>query len=68
MLRNTLDTGIDDTMISPPKHNPCIYKVYNLVEEIDINKTQIDVKMTTVLRERKYTMPSVHIIEGSGLV
>lgn len=53
MLRTTGDIGTDDTMISLPRHKPCIYRAYSLVEKININKTvtQIDVKMTTTLRE-----------------
>lgn len=53
MLRSTGDIGTDDTMISLPRNTDCIYRAYSLVEKIDINKivTQIDVKMTTMLRE-----------------
>lgn len=53
MLRATGDIGTDDTMISLLRHKPCIYRAYSLVEKIDINKTvtQIDVKVTTMLRE-----------------
>lgn len=65
-----LDIGTDNTMMSPLKHNHCIYRAYSLVEEIDINTIviQIDVNMAMLKKRKKYLMPSLLAIGDSGLV
>lgn len=67
MLRTTGDIGTDDTMISLPRHKPCIYRAYSLVEKININKNSHTNRCKND-NNIKRGNPSVYTREGSGLV